>query len=70
MRDERRPDEMIDYQLSHLLTRLPSDDGRPSRHCPDEHRLAAYAERRLPGAERSLLESHLADCGSCLGQVA
>jgi hypothetical protein len=49
---------------------LVADSGtRPGRDCPDLTVLAAYAESTLGDAGRTVLESHLADCGYCLGQV-
>jgi hypothetical protein len=44
----------------------------PRRHrfyCLDEHQLAAYVDQQLIGAERERVESHLANCDSCLQQV-
>jgi hypothetical protein len=38
--------------------------------CPDEARLAAYVEHRLPVTDQARIEAHLADCAACLGQVA
>jgi len=38
-------------------------------HCPDEHEIAAYVDQQLIGAERERVESHLANCDSCLRQV-
>lgn len=37
--------------------------------CPDEHQLAAYVDQQLIGAERERVESHLANCDTCLQQV-
>jgi putative zinc finger protein len=42
----------------------------PSWRCPDEMRLAAYAEGGLKPADRTRLEQHLAACDYCLGQVS
>ena len=42
---------------------------RPWR-CPDEWQLAAYADSQLAGRALQRVESHLADCRSCLDQVA
>ncbi len=41
----------------------------PSRGCPDDLELAAYADARLEEPGRQWLESHVADCGHCLAQV-
>jgi hypothetical protein len=38
--------------------------------CPDEIRLAAYADGNLPADDQEKLSKHLADCEYCLGQVA
>lgn len=38
--------------------------------CPDEERLAAYADMRLDEAARSRVQSHLADCDYCRSQIA
>ena len=43
---------------------------KPTWRCPGEHRLAAYADSRLAGAEKDRLEEHLAGCDYCLDQVA
>jgi hypothetical protein len=37
--------------------------------CLGEHRLAAYVDQQLIGAERGRVESHLATCDPCLQQV-
>src|SRR5437773_3908738 len=37
---------------------------------PDANLLAAFAERRLAGSERTLLLGHLADCAQCRELVA
>ena len=37
--------------------------------CADEHQLAAYVDQQLIGAERERVESHLAECDTCLHQV-
>jgi len=37
--------------------------------CPDETRLAAYVDRKLDPDSHHRLESHLAKCDYCLGQV-
>ncbi|MGH9871455.1 MAG: zf-HC2 domain-containing protein [Pyrinomonadaceae bacterium] len=43
---------------------------RRSWRCPDETRLAAYADRELTGDLKESLERHLAGCDSCLAQVS
>jgi hypothetical protein len=42
---------------------------RRTWRCPDEDLLAAYIEQRLDELEKQRVESHLADCDFCLGQV-
>jgi anti-sigma factor RsiW len=41
-----------------------------SSDCPDEQRLAEYADRQLIGDERHAVERHLATCDTCAEQVA
>lgn len=38
--------------------------------CPDEAQLAGYVDTRLSESDKNRLESHLAECDYCLGQVA
>jgi hypothetical protein len=38
--------------------------------CPDEARLAAYFERRLPAPQQQEVEAHVSSCEHCLAQVA
>ena len=38
--------------------------------CPDDMRLAAFIDGRLEAKARGKVESHLAGCGFCLGQIA
>ncbi|MBA2702849.1 MAG: zf-HC2 domain-containing protein [Blastocatellia bacterium] len=37
--------------------------------CPDDVKLAAYADQLLPGELKRSIERHLAECDSCLAQV-
>jgi hypothetical protein len=37
--------------------------------CPTEQQLAAYADQQMIGAERHVIEKHLAYCDKCLQQV-
>jgi hypothetical protein len=46
------------------------DLSRRGWRCPDEMRLAAYADGRLAASDRERLSKHLAGCEYCLGQVA
>ena len=43
---------------------------RRTWRCPDETHIAAYVDHRLSGRDKERLETHLADCSYCLGQVA
>lgn len=47
----------------------PSAGARKGWRCPDEARLASWAEGTLPEAARSYLETHVADCAFCRGQL-
>lgn len=40
------------------------------KNCPSEQELAAYAEKQLMGAERNMVEKHLAWCDACMHQVS
>lgn len=44
----------------------------PSRgwRCPDETQIAGYVDGRLAVSDKNRLDSHLAECDYCLGQVA
>lgn len=62
----------IEREIMRLL-RNKSQTGRSlqrSRHCPDEHLLAGYAEGRLTIEQRAAVEAHVADCSVCLEDVA
>jgi hypothetical protein len=52
------------------LALLAGRDPRDPTDCPDELKLAAYAEERLLDAEREALEGHLAGCVRCREAVA
>ena len=55
-----------------LTSRIPLANAAGARtgwRCPDEARLAAFVEGKLEGARHDEMESHLADCAFCLGQV-
>jgi methionine-rich copper-binding protein CopC len=43
---------------------------RRTWRCPDEARLAAYFERRLPAPQQQEVEAHVSSCEHCLAQVA
>ena len=59
----------IERDLQSQFSHLSEEAVRRTRSCPDAAQLAAYAEGRLTEPESERLESHLADCGFCLGQV-
>jgi hypothetical protein len=61
---------MDEKELTRMLrAREPARD-RAGWRCPDEARLAAYVEHRLPAPDQARIEAHMADCAACLGQVA
>jgi anti-sigma factor RsiW len=61
---------MNEKTLERLLRADDVDTGGPAGRCPEESILAAYADGLLPEPDRAELESHLADCESCQGQIA
>jgi hypothetical protein len=61
---------MDEKELTHLLQMQGRVRENAGWRCPDEAHLAAYVEHRLPLEDQARLESHLADCGACLDQVA
>ena len=44
--------------------------GRPAGVCPDAAMLAAYADNGLTADERRVVETHAADCATCLEHLA
>jgi hypothetical protein len=48
----------------------PSSLPQRTPRCPDDDRLAAFVEHRLPGAETAQVEAHVATCDYCVGQVS
>jgi len=48
---------------------LPNLVPRRTWRCPDEARLAAYFERRLPAQQQQEVEAHVSSCEHCLAQV-
>ena len=60
---------MNELDLRREFALLSEEAVRRTRSCQDAVQLAAYAEARLGEPESELLESHLADCGFCLGQM-
>jgi hypothetical protein len=61
---------MDEKTLTRLLRAEGAEAGQPGWRCPDEALLSAYVEHGIPDDKRRQLESHLADCEACLGQVA
>src|SRR5262245_2754342 len=61
---------MQEQQLEHILRQVSGEPQERGWRCPDETKLAAYVDRRLDAQTRAGFESHLADCGYCLDQVA
>jgi hypothetical protein len=61
---------MTDNDLERLLSSKPGPRGHRAWVCPDEVTLAAFADGRLPERARSRVQSHLADCETCLQNVA
>ncbi len=43
---------------------------RPAGVCPDAAMLAAYADNGLSADERRIVETHAADCATCLEHLA
>ncbi len=60
---------MSEPEITHLIPPASASGARPGWRCPDEERLAAWVEGRLPADLRESLENHLADCDFCCGQV-
>jgi len=52
-----------------LLARNHPEPSRRGRRCPDEELLVAWATGKLAGYEREHVETHIAGCDFCLGQV-
>lgn len=61
---------MNDETLIRYLKTRPAKHRRRGWRCPEDIEIAAYADGRLAGNEKLSIERHLADCESCLGQVA
>jgi hypothetical protein len=61
---------MDEKELTHLLHTQGRVRENAGWRCPDEAHLAAFVGHRLPMEDQARLESHLADCGACLDQVA
>ena len=61
---------MDERDLEKLLRNRPRVTFRRNGRCPDEIELAAYVDHQLEGAARESISAHLANCDSCLSQVA
>ncbi len=61
---------MDDKKLGQLLRAKKNAILSRGWRCPDETQLAGYVDARLSESEKNRLESHLAECDFCLGQVA
>lgn len=62
--------EITDKELAAFLHSRARKGQERSWKCPDDERLAAYADHQLEEQARQGLEEHLADCDFCRGQVA
>jgi hypothetical protein len=60
---------MTPDELRSLLRASRTDTPERGPACPDEHSIAAYVDGTLETSARESLESHLADCSSCLELV-
>ncbi len=60
---------MDEKTLTRLLRAEGAEAEQPGRNCPDEAVLSAYVEHRIQDGGRAEVETHLADCEACLGQV-
>jgi Putative zinc-finger len=61
---------MTDDDLERLLSSKESLRSHRAWGCPDEATLAAFVDGTLPESARSRVQSHLADCETCLQDVA
>jgi anti-sigma factor RsiW len=60
-------------ELKHLTAMLRGSDAAPVSRgpdCPDGETLASYADGSIPDGRRPEIEEHLANCRSCLSEVA
>lgn len=61
---------MTENELATLLQARGAERSKRTWRCPDEARLAAYADNQLEDRARHSLEDHLAGCEFCPGQLA
>src|SRR5881296_99409 len=66
---QRNSRSSVDLRSSSDLNASQAASQGAGRH-PDANLLAAFAEHRLAGSERTLLLGHLADCAQCRELVA
>src|SRR5207247_1094041 len=66
---QRNNPSPVDLRSAGGLNATPAASLGAGQH-PDANLLAAFAERRLAGSERTLLLGHLADCAQCRELVA
>ncbi len=62
--------KITDKELAAFLRGRARKGQERSWKCPDDERLAAYADNQLEERARQGLEDHVADCDFCRGQVA
>lgn len=62
--------EITDKELAAFLRSRARKGQERSWKCPDDERLAAYADHQLEEQAWQGLEEHLADCDFCRGQLA
>ena len=67
---ERSLNEMDEKGIREFFRNRSNPAVRRGWRCPDELQLTAYVERQLTGPAHDSIESHLADCEFCRGQVA
>ncbi len=60
---------MTDLDITRQISLLADSGAKSGRNCPEHAQLVAYSEAKLGDSERTRFETHLADCGFCLGQV-
>lgn len=60
---------MTDFDITRQISLMADSGAKSDRNCPEHAQLVAYTEAKLGDAERTRFETHLADCGFCLGQV-
>ena len=61
---------MDEKELRRLLRAQELTKDERGWRCPGEAEIAAYVEHRASATDEARIESHLADCDACLGQVA